>query len=322
MSTSKIHDTERDFFRIVTKVRWVVEAINGILKNRFKYFGKRIRNTTLHSMFRDFHICCALYNMEFKPIVSDTLLNVDVGRIMLEKQHDENHMQALVFENNLKQRTSLFLNMTEDIGDNPLMDNFPDLTVTDLYTYALGTYQVKNCEKYFQDLRDEDGRFFYHISKETININYAQYHFDVTNENAMIVKLKIQSRFVRSKQRFVFVLIDQSKQGLDAILGHYCTCMVGSRVVGCCSHVMLLIWYFGFARNETNIRSPAASLRHILYRNEPSDDDDEPADQAIIQGAAPVEAEMYDSDTTIIHDETPSDMEESDTAVCRATSPP
>ena len=113
----------------------------------------------------------------------------------------------------------------------------------ELYTYALGTYQVKNCEKYFADLKDENGRFEYRVSKETIQVDYRNYYFDVDHANAMIVKMKIKSRFVRNKNRFAFVLIDKSKTGLEAVLGHYCNCMIGARVVGCCSHVMFIIWY-------------------------------------------------------------------------------
>ncbi|XP_028170363.1 uncharacterized protein LOC114360013 [Ostrinia furnacalis] len=51
-----------------------------------------------------------------------------------------------------------------------------------------------------------------------------------------------------------------------AIIGYCCNCIVGLRTVGCCSHVMSIVWYLAYARHLDNISPPAQVLDGILVR--------------------------------------------------------
>lgn len=67
----------------------------------------------------------------------------------------------------------------------------------------------------------------------------------------------MKSRFRSTESHHIFVLIDKTKIGRDSINEYFCTCETGSRTVGCCSHVMTVIWYPGYAQyNEIHVPNP------------------------------------------------------------------
>ena len=47
----------------------------------------------------------------------------------------------------------------------------------------------------------------------------------------------------------VYILAERCGEGSDSIICNYCTCRNGARTVGCCAHVIIIIWYLGYAEN-------------------------------------------------------------------------
>lgn len=47
---------------------------------------------------------------------------------------------------------------------------------------------------------------------------------------------------------------------------NYCSCIVGNRTLGCCCHVMTVIWYLGWARHQNTLSAPASFLDNVLVR--------------------------------------------------------
>lgn len=62
----------------------------------------------------------------------------------------------------------------------------------------------------------------------------------------------------------MFICLFYLFTGRDAIQQYYCNCIVGKRTVGCCAHVMTVIWYISWARFEQNITPPAQFLDDVL----------------------------------------------------------
>lgn len=54
------------------------------------------------------------------------------------------------------------------------------------------------------------------------------------------------------------------------IAGYYCNCLVGNRTVGCCAHVMTILWYLSWARFRT-VEPPAPFLDDIFYEYDDHD---------------------------------------------------
>ena len=87
---------------------------------------------------------------------------------------------------------------------------------------------------YYSDHINEDGDFEFFV-KENLKINYESYNINIDPKNAFLIKVRVDSRHSSSTKYFVFILIDKTKQSVDAIIGHTCGCKVRKRVVGCCS---------------------------------------------------------------------------------------
>lgn len=83
-------------------------------------------------------------------------------------------------------------------------------------------------------------------------LDYDKHGIEVANP--LLVKAYMKSRFRSSKNHHIFVLIDTSLTGRNAIVEYFCTCETGSRTVGCCSHVITIIWYLRYGQyNDIHI---------------------------------------------------------------------
>lgn len=123
--------------RLVTKNRFIVEVINGRIKEKFKYFGSIIQNSTIPTLFDDFKIACALLNLTFKPLVVSDHDNLIVER-MIQFSNTNNHLSQLIEKENLNARTSNFRRI-----ETSQIDFFPTLDISQLQLYTCGTYQIK-----------------------------------------------------------------------------------------------------------------------------------------------------------------------------------
>ena len=60
----------------------------------------------------------------------------------------------------------------------------------------------------------------------------------------------MKSRFRSGKYHHILILVNKAKTGIDSIYEYNCTCESGSRTVGCCSHIMTIVWYLGYVQYE------------------------------------------------------------------------
>lgn len=44
------------------------------------------------------------------------------------------------------------------------------------------------------------------------------------------------------------------------VVGYYCTCQVGARTLGTCSHIAAVAWFLGYARHQENVKYPPTVL--------------------------------------------------------------
>ena len=74
--------TESNQSRCVTKVRWIVEAMNGRLK-QFKFFSNTVQNPSLPHLEAYTLIACSLINRYWSPMASSTPQMERTGQQML-----------------------------------------------------------------------------------------------------------------------------------------------------------------------------------------------------------------------------------------------
>ena len=70
--------------RLVTKCRYVVEVVNGILKQQFQAL-KETRNKMLSHIIFDFKIAAALINCFFSQRISDKFDEEEIAQLMKSK---------------------------------------------------------------------------------------------------------------------------------------------------------------------------------------------------------------------------------------------
>lgn len=239
--------------RCVTINRWVVEAINGRIKRDFKIFRQEYFNRASPHMMKDFSIAAALHNAfatEFTdPENAEAILSIIQDRLFLD-----NVLAGLVEQESLNRRNSLFHIITTTNV------NFPHLSMAELVLFACGTYQIRQARSYI----GEQFRFY---GMYTIQVCTDE-EIDLSRLGGIrtrLIRAKIKSRHISRKTYYVYIVIDEEQVGLN---GYCCNCIVGLRTVGCCSHVMSIVWYLGYARHQANITPPAQFLDEVLLRLE------------------------------------------------------
>ncbi|VDI15415.1 Hypothetical predicted protein [Mytilus galloprovincialis] len=90
----------------------------------------------------------------------------------------------------------------------------------------MGIYQI-NLDKRYKDAHQEDD-------------NYALY---IRKDRPDLLRVKMQSRHSSSRCYHVWL-----KYNENDVCGWYCTCKVGSRMVGCCAHIASVVWHLGYQK--------------------------------------------------------------------------
>ena len=69
----------------VTKIRWIVESVNGKIK-QFEFFGRVIPNSSLPYIHDYLPIVCAIINAYHPRLIRDTICNDEIARLILERE--------------------------------------------------------------------------------------------------------------------------------------------------------------------------------------------------------------------------------------------
>ncbi|KAL0860541.1 hypothetical protein ABMA27_009912 [Loxostege sticticalis] len=247
--------------RFVTMCRWVVEVVNGRIKRDFRLFRHVYNNRAARHLKGDLKIACALLN-KYHRLIEDPPEAALYVTIAKARQLLPNHLSDFVYRENMNRRSALF--QTID-GNNPHLDTFPQLSIDDLKRFALGTYQLKQAVSYYGEHVRQTGTY-------TIEIN-NQVDEDiplVLGQNNYLLRGRIRSRHVSGRTYFTYLLISRNQEvinTLDAIVGYCCNCRVGRRTVGCCVHIMTVVWYLSWARYN-NVNAPASYLDDFFENEE------------------------------------------------------
>lgn len=238
--------------RLVTALRFVVETKNGHLKTIFKIFDKTWNSLWLPHLALDIEICCSLMNRFSKSCESNKGMAVEIANRMLRAVDTPNELHPIVtksaFQKNLKS-FNVFL-------DYELL---PDLTLLDLCHISLGKYQIHQAESYCREnSKKNDSRFEVFKCPDDVCRTFFQ-DFFVRDKEPILLLGQFDSRFRNKVYHNTFALIDANGIGDEAVLGYHCECFVGRRTVGCCSHVMTILWSVLYAKNR-DVPKPAAFL--------------------------------------------------------------
>ncbi|XP_074595434.1 uncharacterized protein LOC141850664 [Brevipalpus obovatus] len=136
--------------RIVTKLRWVVEAVNGRLKKQFRARHHIVENTNIESKLKELKICCAIINKYGERFISDKTHTNEIIQRILSRKDLEQKLKPFVEQNGLERKRTCFRTLDLRI-ERPIN---PAFTMDELYLIATGSYLVKYIDAYIDACRE------------------------------------------------------------------------------------------------------------------------------------------------------------------------
>lgn len=245
--------------RFVTKIRWVVEAVHGDIKQKFRLLDHKLDNKLLPKTSVFCRIACFLHNEFGTRLDSDLDLSEKIIAAMNSKKDQDNTLASEVETNRWARRKVPFAIITSE-----QLTDFPELTEQELKILFTGSYQMSQAVSYLAEMMDENGTITFHYLKITPNI----------------IKFEVRSRHISSKTYRCFIEYQPDKNDISGISRYCCDCANGRRTVGCCSHIAAIIYYLSYARYLAKIVKPAEILSRLFINekvsvvvNEDSDED-------------------------------------------------
>lgn len=256
--------------RLVTKVRWVVEAYHGRFK-KFRFFDNRQPTAHLQVLRECLRSTTAALNA-FRPPIFDTITDQEyhqkiADRMWAIKSGPENPLFELVEKGAYSSRGKKWEGKEADetaLGEPDIMTNFPTFPKLEQSVIeeevTFGTYQLKQARHYTDEHMEETGRFELFLHQRA----------------AGLLRGRLQSRHKSSTKYFVWVQHDTTK-----ITGWYCQCKAGMRTLGCCAHVATIIWFLGYGRHHgyKPSRLLMSNWKSVIDSNgDPDSDEETPKD--------------------------------------------
>lgn len=229
--------------RFVTKIRWVVEAVHGVIGQKYKLLHNQFHNSLLPEVNSYCQIACLLVNLFGKRLNSDKGLLEEIINRMSSTNDNINSLAEEVESNNWNRKTVPFQTMSS----KEILD-FPKMTLDDLKIFFTGTYQLSQAVSYLAELLEEDGSFQVNMLKI----------------NPQIVRFEVRSRHINSKTYKSYIHYDKYSVGIQGIKGYCCNCANGNRTVGCCSHLAAIIYNLSYGRYLSRIIRPAEMLSTLF----------------------------------------------------------
>ena len=214
--------------RFVTKIRWVVESVNGRIKT-WHFFSHVVPNSILPVVGDLFSIVCALINAYRPLFVRDVSKDKKLADLMLDLVSKNNKLKEYI--DNLKNKEKKNIKWTSVDGKTMIPD-FPRMTLDQLYEITFSWFRLKQAKSYAIEHLSDNGEFPVQISKQLPNT----------------LRARIQSRHRNSIAYELYVEYSESK-----VKGWCCQCPRGNGIIGCCSHVAGLMWYLAFARHDPHL---------------------------------------------------------------------
>lgn len=173
--------------RLVTKIRWMVEARNGHIKRKFRYLDGVKTVQSIPYAQKDFKIAVALINATSHDLESDKN-NRQVAQQMLALRDVPNHLGKIV-------RRIL----RRSFGPVTNLSLYPKLTFDELRMFALGSYQIKQAQSYCQLHLNESRDFLVYVcDEEECEQKCAQFSTDKTKLVLILVLFKSRFQTLRT----------------------------------------------------------------------------------------------------------------------------
>lgn len=257
---SQLSTNEANHSRLVTKVRFEVERSNGEMKSVWKVFSKVIDTHYIPKIMADFQIGAALLNRKFN--VTDETRQIELANGMLLRLNTPNLLSDVV--NRRSVQTLIEQKKYQQIDDFHVC---PQLSISDLEMISFGPYQIVQSRCYISNQvyeNNDDLTVFQFFDNDTAAICKEMF---LPEHEPMLLLMNLKSRFVSRRVYRVYLLLNKKGIGRESVLQYCCSCKVGNRTIGCCSHVMALLMYVGYSPYVGGIKEVSTHLKKVFEQN-------------------------------------------------------
>lgn len=200
----------------------------------------------------DISIGAALINRFHTTFESNRGIAEAIATRMIERINLCNYLADVVKSNRFQSKCKDFVPFEN-------FEELPQLDEQDLLYISFGKYQIAQAASYAQDHIKSGGGVFKVFQFPQASLSQFFERFETPETSLSLFTAQIKSRFRSQVQHRPFILIDKNAQNENIVVQYCCSCYVGLRTVGCCSHVMCLIWFTLYTRG-LNVKNPAGYL--------------------------------------------------------------
>lgn len=192
--------------RLVTKIRWVIEAVNGLIK-KWKALDHVVPNSQIPNIGDYSRIVCAVCNAFRPPRITENPDHLVITNRMISLLRRPNALQERVEKEGWSRKRLIW----ESLNANAVSD-FSRLSMNELTQLTIGSYQLKQAKSYTGEHVHDDGLYELSVHKQCRNV----------------IRVQIQSRHTLSK---IYNLWIEYVEEVNPIKSWYCQCKAGARTV-------------------------------------------------------------------------------------------
>lgn len=246
--------------RLVTKMRFCIEAANGRMKMKWHLFNKIIPSILTTNLMPDYKVGSAILNAFGKPILCENENYLDIGQQMLSRLKTKNDLPQIINSKIFNKTVKFFIFVPSDELIFPVLDQ------DQMKRICLGNYAMKQAVSYTAFVMGINNTFpVFLLPNQHVKSLFQKIYEKRQFGNPKFIMAKVNSRFRGGKIHKVFILFDGIQTNAEKFL-FYCTCQYGKRTLGCCGHSMTVVWYFGFGRHQPR-KNPASHLDNFFDIN-------------------------------------------------------
>ncbi|CAF4184692.1 unnamed protein product [Rotaria sordida] len=194
----------------------------------------------------DLAIVCAIINAYGSTATLNVHDDEDIAIKMLDQLTKDNILEKRLIQ--LEQQKVL-----KWVKHDGIFCLFPSLTQNDIENITFGSYQIHRAKSYIQE----------HLKTAYYNENEVTFDVETPEGVNDLVRARFQSGHSNSKSYIATIQFDNNDT-INPIQGWCCSCTIGLRVVGCCSHVCALLWHLGVNRGIINYTLNPLSAHNLM----------------------------------------------------------
>ncbi|CAF1258167.1 unnamed protein product [Didymodactylos carnosus] len=156
--------SEANSNRFVTKVRFVIECVNGRIK-QWRFFNKVVPHSSLPFGHGYFSIVCSLINAFRPPFVQHTSAHEEIAREMQKKRDEKNKLLS-----KLNDKEFMKIKKWTSLKASDTAVDFPKFSKEELEKLTYSVFQVKMAKSYAVEHVNDDGEYAIRVSTDTKNL--------------------------------------------------------------------------------------------------------------------------------------------------------